>query len=94
MVPLTRTSAVGAALLMVLALASVGVALHEHDTDVQSDGRAGCDACLLRHPSVVETDGTLAPSELELVARAVASTHPDGALGMALGVHPTRGPPA
>ena len=92
MVLLKQTVAVVAALVM--ALMWVGGALHEHDADVQSAGHADCDACHFRYLSVVETDGTPAPSELDLVARAVASTHPDGELGMALGIHPTRGPPA
>ena len=83
--------AVAAALLM--ALVWVGGALHEHDADVQSAGHADCDACHFRHLSVVETDAAPAPSELDL-AHAVASTHPDGELGMVLGIHPTRGPPA
>lgn len=87
-----RTVAVAVALLM--ALAWVGGALQEHDADAQSAAHADCDACHFRHLSVVETDGAPAPSELELVARAVASTHPDRELGMALGIHPTRGPPA
>ena len=92
MVLLKQTAAVVAALLM--ALAWVGGALQEHDADVQSAGHADCDACHFRHLSVVETDGTPAPSELDLVAHAVASTHPHAELGMALGIHPTRGPPA
>ena len=87
-----HTVAVVAALL--LALAWVGGALQEHDADAQSAGHADCDACHFRHLSAVETDGMPAPSELDLVAHAVASTHPDGELGMALGIHPTRGPPA
>ena len=87
-----QTVAVVAALLM--ALVWVGGALQEHDADVQSAGHADCDACHFRHLSVVETDATPAPSELDLVARAVASIHPDGELGIALGIHPTRGPPA
>ena len=92
MVLLKQTAAVVAALLMVLAW--VGGALQEHDGDVQSAGHADCDACHFRHLSVVETDGAPAPSGLDLVAHAVASTHPDGELGMALCIHPTRGPPA
>ena len=83
--------AVAAALLM--ALAWVGGALHEHDADVQSAGHADCGACHFRHLSVVEADATPALSELDL-ADAVASTHPDAELSMALGIHPTRGPPA
>ena len=89
-----QTMAVAAVLLLVLAFASEGVALHAHDTDAQSAGYADCHACHFRHLSVVETDRTPAPSELELVAHAVASTRPDGELGSAFGVHTTRGPPA
>ena len=92
MVLVKRTVAVAAALVMTLAW--VGGALYEHDADVQSAGHADCDACHFRHLSVVETDGTPAPSQLDLVAQAVASTHPDGELSTALGIHPTRGPPA
>ena len=92
MVLLKQTAAVVAAL--VIALAGAGGALCGDDADVQSAGHADCDACHFRHLSVVKTDGAPAPSELGLVARAVASTHPDGELGMALGIHPTRGPPA
>ena len=84
----------GAALLMVLALASVGVAFHEHDVDVQSAGHADCDACHFRHLSGVETDGPPAPSAPELVAHAVVAADPDGERRLALGIRPTRGPPA
>ncbi len=88
-----QTVAVAVALLM--ALAWVGGALHEHDADVQSAGHADCDACHFRHLSVVEADrAPAAPSELDLAAHAVASTHPHGELGIAPGIHPTRGPPA
>ena len=92
MVLSTRTVAVAVALL--LALAWVGGALEEHCADVQSAGHADCDACHFRHLSVVETYGAPAPSELDPVADAVASTHPDDEPGIALGIHPTRGPPA
>ena len=92
MVPLKRTVAVAVALLM--ALAWVCGAVQAHDADVQSAGHADCDACHFRHLSVVEADGAPAPSELDLVAHAVASTHPQSELGAALGIHPTRGPPA
>ena len=84
----------GAALLLVLALASLGVALHEHDTDAQSAGHADCDACHFRHLSGVATDGTPAPSAPDLVAHAVVSADPDGERGLAFGIRPTRGPPA
>ncbi len=87
-----QTVAIAAALLM--ALVWVGGALQEHDADVQSAGHADCDACHFRHFSVVETDGAPAPSEPDLVAHAVASTHTAGELGVAPGIHPTRGPPA
>ncbi|MCY4636193.1 MAG: hypothetical protein OXG04_17070 [Acidobacteria bacterium] len=94
MASLKRPAAMGAALLLVLALASVGVALHEHDADVQSAGHADCDACHFRHLSGVATDGTPAPSAPDLVAHAIVSADPDGERGMALGIRPTRGPPA
>ena len=94
-----RTVAVAVALL--LALGCVGDALHEHDADVQSAGHIDCDGCHadcagchFRHLAVVEADGAPAPPELDLVARAVASTHPHAELGTAPGIHPTRGPPA
>ena len=87
-----QTVAVAAALLMVLAW--VGCALQEPAAGVQPADHADCDACHFRHLSVVETDGAPAPSELDLVADAVASTHAQRELGMALGIHPTRGPPA
>lgn len=87
-----QTVAVAAALVMVLAW--VGCALQEPDAGVQSADHADCDACHFRHLSIVETDGAPAPSELDPVAHAVAATHVHGELGMALGIHPTRGPPA
>ena len=92
MVLLKQTAAVAAVLVMALAWACG--ALVEHDADVQSAGHADCAACHFRHLSVVEADGAPAPSELEFVAHAVASTHPDREPGTALGIHPTRGPPA
>ena len=94
MQPLKRAAAIAAALLVVLALASVGVALHQHDTDVRSAGQVDCDACHFRHLSGVETDGTPAPAAPDLVAHAVVSADPDGERGVALGIRPTRGPPA
>lgn len=87
-------AAMGAALLMVLALASAGVALHEHDTDVQAADHADCDACHFRHLPGVETDGTPAPAAPEPIAHAVVSVHADGERAAALGIRPTRGPPA
>ena len=88
-----RTVAVAVVLLMALVWA--GGALEEHDADVcQFAGHADCDACHFRHLSVVETDGAPAPSELDLAAHAVASTHARAELRVALGIHPTRGPPA
>ena len=89
-----RMTAMGAALLVVLALASAGVALHEHDVDVQSAAHADCDACHFRHVPVVETDGAPAPSAPALVAHAVVSAAPDGERAAALGILATRGPPA
>ena len=83
-----------AALLLVLALAPVGIALHEHGADMQSAGHADCDACHFRHLSGVETDDTPAATAPDLVACAVVSADPDGERGVALGIRPTRGPPA
>ena len=94
MVPLKRLAARGTALLMVLALASVGIALHEHDADVQAAGHADCDACHFRHLPGVETDARPAPAAPDPVAHAVVSAHADGERTVALGVRPTRGPPA
>ena len=94
MAPSKRTAGMVAALFMVLALAPAGIALHEHDADTQAAGHADCDACHFRHLSGVETDGTPAPSAPDLVAHAVVSAHPNGERAMALGIRPTRGPPA
>ena len=90
--PSKLAAAMAAALLLVLALAPVGVALHEHAADVQA-GHADCDACHFRHLSGIATDGTPASSAPDLVAHAVVSAHPDGERGIALGIRPTRGPP-
>jgi hypothetical protein len=87
-------AAMGAALFMVLALASVSVALHEHDADLQSGGHADCDACHFRHLPGIAPDGTPAPSAPDFVAHAVVSADPHGERGLALGIRPTRGPPA
>lgn len=81
----------GAALLVVLALASVGVTLHEHVTDAQD---ADCDACHFRHLPGVATGGPPVLSAPGLVARAVVSARPDGERSVVLGARPTRGPPA
>ena len=94
MEPSKRTVAMAAALLTVLALAPAGIALHEHDADVQTAGDADCDACHFRHLSGIATDGTPAPSAPDLVAHAVGAADPDGERGIALGIRPTRGPPA
>ena len=84
----------GAALLIVFAvtaLATLGVALHEHDTGVRA---ADCDACHFRHVSGVAPDGAPVPAGPDLVAHAVAPARPDGERAAALGVLLTRGPPA
>ena len=94
MVPLKRTAAIAAPLLIVLALAPVNVAVHEHDVDVQAAGHGDCDACHLRHLSGIATYGTPASSAPDLVAHAVVSARPDGERAAALGILPTRGPPA
>ena len=89
-----RTAAVAAVLLIVLALAPAGLALHEHEADVQAAGHAECDACHFRHLSGIVTDGAPASSAPDLVAHPVGSPAPDGERGVALGICPTRGPPA
>ncbi len=94
MVSLTRVAAAGAALLAVLALASVGAALHDHDADVQSAAHADCDACHFRHLAGIATDGPPASSAPDPVAHAVVSTPAAGERDLALGIRPTRGPPA
>ena len=87
----------GTALLIVLAvvaLATLGVALHEHDAGVQVAGHADCDACHFRHVSGIAPDGTPAPSAPDLVGHAVVTARPDGERGATLGIRPTRAPPA
>ena len=87
----------GAALLIVLAvlaLATSGAALHEHDAGVEAVGHADCDACHFRHLSGVAPDGAPAPAGPPLVAHAVAPARPDGERTAALGALLTRGPPA
>ena len=83
-----------AVLLIVLALAPAGLALHEHEADVQAAGHAECDACHFRHLSGIVTDGAPAPPAPDLVAHPVGSPAPDGERGVAIGICPTRGPPA
>ena len=87
----------GTALLIVLAvvaLATLGVAFHEHGADVGIAGHADCDACHFRHLPGIAADGTPAPSAPDLVAHAVVSARPGGERATALGIRPTRGPPA
>ena len=91
---LKRMAVTAAALLIVIALAPLGVAFHDHDVDAQAAGHADCDACHFRHLSGVETDGAPAPSVPDLVAHAVVSPHRDGERLAALGIRLTRGPPA
>lgn len=78
----------------VLALATSGATLHEHDAGAEAAGHADCDACHFRHLSGIAPDGTPAPAGPALVAHAVAPTRPDGERAAALGVLLTRGPPA
>ena len=91
MVPSSWIAAIAAVLLMVLA--PVGGALHEHDAGPQPDGHTDCDACHLRHLSVITTDGAPAPTAPDLVSHAVVSASAAGELHIALGIRPTRGPP-
>ncbi len=94
MVSLKRMVVMAAALLVVLALAPLGVAVHEHDVDAQAAGYADCDACHFRHLSGVENDGAPAPFVADVAARGVVTARPDGERSAALGIRPTRGPPA
>ena len=92
MVSPRRAAAWAVVLLFALAFAPSGIVLHEHD-GLDAD-HADCDACHFRHLSGVECDGTPVPSGPDLVARAVVSAATDGERGVALGIRPTRGPPA
>ena len=94
MVSLKRMVHMAAALLIVLALAPLGVAFHEHDVATQAAGHADCDACHFRHLSGVETDGAPAPFVAGVAARGVVTARPGGERSAALGIRPTRGPPA
>ena len=94
MVSLKRMVVMAAALLVVLALAPLGVAVHEHDAGRADRRLRDCDACHFRHLSGIVADGTPAPSAPDLVAYAVVSARPGGERAAALGIRPTRGPPA
>ena len=80
--------------LAVIALATLGAALHEHDAGVPAAGHADCDACHFRHLSGIAPDGTPAPAAPALVAHAATPAPPDGERTVALDALPTRGPPA
>ena len=96
---LTRQmAAMGVALLIVLALVSVGVTFHEHVTDVQGADHADCTACHFRHLPGVETGGLpgTVDSDLvdpDLVAHAVLAARPGGEWSVALDIRSPRGPP-
>ena len=81
------------AAVLLMVLAPVGVALHEHDADTRPGGHTDCDACHFRHLSVIATDGAPAPTAADLVSHAVVSAPAAGELRIALGIRPTRGPP-
>ena len=83
-----------AALLIVLALVPAGLALHEHEADVQAAAHADCDACHFRHLSGIVTDGAPAPPAPGLVAHAVRPAAPNAERDRPIGICPTRGPPA
>ncbi|MCY4074303.1 MAG: hypothetical protein OXH04_02595 [Acidobacteria bacterium] len=84
--------AVAAVLLLVLA--PVGVALHDHDADPPPDGHTDCDACHFRHLSVITPAGAPAPTAPHLVAHGVVSAPASGKRHITFGIRPTRGPPA
>ena len=93
-----RMAAMGVALLMVLALVSMGVTFHEHVTDVQGADHTDCTACHFRHLPGVETGGLpgTVDSDLvdpDLVAHAVLAVRPDGEWSVALDIRSPRGPP-
>ena len=92
MVPSGWLAAVAAVLL--LGLAPVGVALHEHGADPPPDGHTDCDACHFRHLSVVTPAGAPAPTAPDLVAYGVGSAPAASKWHIAFGIRPTRGPPA
>ena len=92
MVSPKRSTIRAVVLLLVLAFAPAGIVLHEHDA--QAADHADCDACHFRHLSGVESDGAPASSAPDLVVRAVVAAAADGERGAALGIRPTRGPPA
>ncbi len=89
---LRRTLALAAVLLV--ALVPAGLALHEHEADGQRAGHADCDGCHFRHLSGIVTDGAPASSAPGLVAHAIGTPTSDGERCAAVGIHPTRGPPA
>ena len=89
---LRRTLALAAVLLV--ALVPAGLALHEHEADGQRAGHADCDGCHFRHLPGIVTDGAPALSAPGLVARAIGAPALDGERCAAVGIHPTRGPPA
>lgn len=92
MVRSRRIAAVAAVLLLVLA--PVGVALHEHDADPPTGGHTDCDACHFRYLSVIITAGAPAPTPPDLVAHGVVTAPEAGSWHIAIGIRPTRGPPA
>ncbi len=77
-----------------LVLVPAGLALHAHEADVQAAGHVDCDACHFRHLSGVVFDAAPAPSAPALVAHAVGSPAAHREQGVAIGICPTRGPPA
>ena len=89
-----RAAATAAALLVLFALAPAGIALHEHDDDLQAADHAHCGVCCFRHLPGIETDGAPETSAPDLVAGAVVTDPPAGERAADPGVVPTRGPPA
>ena len=89
-----RAASVAGALVVVAALASTGIARHQHGPDPQGAGHADCDVCHFRHLPVIETDSAPAPSAPDLVAHAVPSDGSKVQPRAVVGIRPTRGPPA
>ena len=86
--------AIAAAPLVVVALAATGVVRHGHDPDARDGSHADCEACHFRHLLVIEAGATPAPCAPEVAAHAVPAIRPQSEQGAALGIRPTRGPPA
>ncbi|MCY4122073.1 MAG: hypothetical protein OXG72_14265 [Acidobacteria bacterium] len=94
MVSLRQAVAIAAALLVVMALAAPGAVRHGHDPHARDGSHPDCATCHFRQLLSIETGGTPVPSAPDVVAHAVPAARPQCEQGAALGIRPTRGPPA